>query len=209
MTAPRRALVLVDVQQEYVDGPLSIQYPPSEDCLARLLQAWDAADRADVPVVIVQHEYPAGAPVFAAESAGWRLHPEVEERAASEAKRVVKNCSSIFAATDLEQWLREKGIDTLTLAGYMTNNCVLASAAAAEPLGISVEVLADATGAVHIANDAGSASARQVHETLMTLLHSNWAAVTTTGAWIEAATAAEGLPTSDLVTSATGGRAAH
>jgi hypothetical protein len=79
--------------------------------------------------------------------------------------------------------LREQGIDTITLSGYMTNNCVIASAASAEPLGFTVEVLRDATGAIDLANDAGTASARQVHETLMALLHSNWAAVTDTAAW--------------------------
>src|SRR5699024_1894875 len=38
------------------------------------------------------------------------------------------------------------------------------------------EVLADATGAIHLANAAGSADAETVHTTLMTLLNSNWAA---------------------------------
>ena len=77
----------------------------------------------------------------------------------------------------------------------MTNNCVLASAAAAEPLGLSVEVLSDATGAIPLSNDAGAATAVQVHGTLMTLLNSNWAAVTTTDHWItslQAGTALEG-----------------
>ena len=31
MTAPRRALIVVDVQQEYFDGILQIQYPPRDD----------------------------------------------------------------------------------------------------------------------------------------------------------------------------------
>ncbi|MDQ0674449.1 nicotinamidase-related amidase [Pseudarthrobacter siccitolerans] len=28
MSTPRRALILIDVQQQYFDGPLEIQYPP-------------------------------------------------------------------------------------------------------------------------------------------------------------------------------------
>ncbi|GER22990.1 cysteine hydrolase [Zafaria cholistanensis] len=209
MAVPRRALVLIDIQQEYVEGPLGIQYPPRDESLARTLQAWDAANQAGIPVVIVQHEYPAGTPVFAEGSDGWQLQPEIRDRASTEAKRVVKNYSSIFAETGLEQWLRDQEIDTVTLAGYMTNNCVLASAAAAEPLGFSVEVLADATGAVHLSNAAGSASAQQVHETLMTLLHSNWAAATTTDAWTKAAVTGEELTPSNLVVSALDGRAAN
>ncbi|WP_406724291.1 cysteine hydrolase family protein [Streptomyces sp. GD-15H] len=207
MNAPRRALVLIDVQQEYFDGPLSIQYPPRDESLTNILRALDVAAQADMPVVAVQHEYPQGAPVFVAGSAGWELHPEVESRINSTTKRVVKNFSDIFASTGLAEWFRENEIGTLTLVGYMTNNCVLSTAAAAEPLGFTIEVLSDATGAVHLANEAGTASAQQVHETLMTLLHSNWAAVTTTDTWALAISNDDRLTKNDLVTSATQGRA--
>lgn len=38
-----------------------------------------------------------------------------------------------FEGTGLLEWLRAEDVDTITLTGYMTNNCVLASAVAAEP----------------------------------------------------------------------------
>ena len=119
-----------------------------------------------------------------------------------------KQVASVFEGTGLADWLRAEGIDTITLTGYMTNNCVLASAAAAEPLGFAVEVLSDATGAIPISNDSGSASAAQVHETLMAVLNSNWAAVTTTDAWIDAIESGTTLPRGNLVESAIAGRAA-
>jgi nicotinamidase-related amidase len=209
LTAPRRALVLIDVQQEYFDGPLGIQYPPRDASLANILRALDTAAQTDVPVVALQHEAPEGFPVFAAGSPGWELHPEVERRLGTTTKRVTKNFSDIFTSTGLADWFRENEIDTLTLVGYMTNNCVLSTSAAAEPLGFAVEVLSDATGAIHLSNEAGTASAQQVHETLMTLLHSNWAAVTTTDAWASAVTTGDALTKSDLVTSALQGHAAH
>lgn len=208
MTAPRRALVVIDAQQEYFEGFLPIQHPDRETSIARIGTAVEAAERAGVPVVLVQHELPAEAPVFAVGSSTWQNHPvvaSVEERAAH---RVSKQFSSVFAGTDLEAWLRTQGIDTVTLVGYMTNNCVTASAAAAEPLGFAVEVLSDATGAIDLTNEAGRASAQQVHETLMALLHSNWAAVAETAAWIDALQAGESLTGSDLVTSAAQGRSA-
>ena len=65
MSTPRRALVVVDVQQEYFDGPLQVQHPPREESLARVVRAMDLAKEHDMPVVVVQHEYPEGAPVFA------------------------------------------------------------------------------------------------------------------------------------------------
>jgi hypothetical protein len=77
---------------------------------------------------------------------------------------------------------------------------------AAEPLGFAVDVLSDATGAIDLANDAGIAPARQVHETLMALLHSNWAAVTDTATWTTALHTRQTLAKSDLITSAAHGR---
>lgn len=211
MANPRRALVLIDVQQEYFtpDGPLAIQYPPRDKSLEQTLAAIDAANSAQVPVVVVRHEYPEGAPVFGAGSPGAQLHPEVAERVKPEWRQSTKNVASIFSDDDLVQWLRDESIDTVTFAGYMTNNCVIGSAAAAEPLGIAVEVLSDATGAIHLTNEAGSASAQQIHETLMTLLHSNFAAVAQTSSWIAAVGDGSALPKSDLGTSAMQGRAAH
>lgn len=204
--APQRALIVIDAQQEYFEGMLEIQYPSRESSLERTLHALEVADRAGLPTVVVRHELPAGAPVFAAGSEREKLHPELEAQRTESWKPLSKNVSSVLADTDFVEWLREHNINTVTLAGYMTNNCVLATAAAAEPLGFAVEVLSDATGAIHLANEAGSASAQQVHETLMTLLHSNFAAVATTDAWAAAVLDTAALPTSDLGSSAMQGR---
>ncbi len=209
MSSPRRALIVIDVQQEYFDGPLAIQYPSREESLAHIVEAIDAASSEGIPVVVVRHEYPEGAPVFAAGSEGAQLHPEVERRRGADWKQVTKRFASVFAENDLAEWLGQNDVDTVTLIGYMTNNCVLGSAAAAEPLGFAVEVLRDASGAIHLSNEAGTVSAQQLHETLMTLLHSNFAATTTTDAWRAALKSGESVSTSDLGTSAVQGLAAH
>jgi nicotinamidase-related amidase len=208
MTAPRRALIVVDVQQEYFDGILQIQHPPREESLANILRALDAAQQQDIPVVVVQHELPEGAPVFAVGSASWSLHPEIEKRATPSWKRVAKDKASVFAGTDVAQWLADQQVDTITIVGYMTNNCDIGTAAAAEGLGLAAEFLSDASGAIHLANEAGKVSAEQLHETLLVLLHSNFAAVANTEAWISAVKAGEALPKSDLGSSAVQGRAA-
>ena len=56
-------------------------------------------------------------------------------------------------------------------------------------------------------NEAGKVSADQLHETLLVLLQSKFAAVATTYAWTVAVSAGETLPKSDLGNSATQGRA--
>lgn len=210
MPSPQRALVLVDVQQDYFGGgPLEIQHPPHTESVPRVAQAIDAAHAAGIPVVTVQHTMGEGAPVFDPTQPGFQLHPEVAERRTENWKTVVKRYGSVYADTDVSTWLRRQGVDTVTLVGYMTNNCVLASAVEGEGLGFTTEVLADATGAVSLANDAGSVDAETVHTTLMTLLHSNWAAVASTDAWVQALNARQPLPGSDLGSSAVAGAQQH
>lgn len=206
MTAPRRALVIVDVQQEYFDGPLQIQYPPREESLANILGAVKVAGANDLPVVVVQHHMPEGSPVFVEGTPGWLLHPELEAHIDPATKRVHKQYASVFAGTDVAQWLRAQNIDTITIVGYMTNNCDLGTAVEAEALGFSTEILSDASGAIHLANEAGQVSAQSLHETLMVLLQSNFAAVATTTAWADAVQSGTHLPTSNLVVSAIQGR---
>lgn len=203
MTAPRRALILVDIQQEYFAGPLEIQYPPRDESLANIVRAIDIAEQEEIPIAVIRHQSPEGFPVFAVGSEGQQLHPAVGDRVTDSWKDATKSFASIFPETDIAEWLKDNNVETITLVGYMTNNCILGTAVDAEPRGIAVEVLSDATGAISLSNAAGSASGQQVHETLMALLNSNLAAVGTTSAWQAAVTGGEELHGSDLISSAT------
>lgn len=208
MTQPRRALIVIDVQNEYFSGPLEIQYPPREQSLARILQVMEAATEQGLPLAVLQHRMAEGSPVFVPGTPGWELHPEVTARAAG-AKRLEKEYASVFAETDLADWLREQAVDTVTLVGYMTNNCVLGSAVDAEARSLTVEVLSDATGAIHIANAVGRSDAQTTHEVIMALLNSNFAAVATTDEWLACLGSGEPLPRSNLGESAITGRQAY
>lgn len=209
MSAPRRALIVIDPQQEYFTGLLPIRYPSRNESIRRISDAIDTAERAGIPVVMVQHSAGDSAPVFNSTRPEFRLHESLEKRDSGTWKRVVKQYSSVFPETGMQEWLTENGIDTITLVGFMTNNCVIATAADAETRGFTVEVLSDATGAIDIANDAGSVDAKTVHTTVMALLNSNWACVTSTTAWVDALGAGTGLSRSSLPESAAAGAAAH
>ncbi len=205
MSELKRALVVVDVQQEYFDGPLEIQYPPREESLAQIVQVIQAAQAHGLPIAYAQHTTPEGTPVFAEGSAGWQLHPQIEALV-GEGKRFTKVNGSVYAGTDLAEWLREKEVNTVTLVGYMTHNCDLASSVESEGLGFTAEILSDASGATHLANEAGHIAAADLHTSLMTLLNANFAAVATAEQWTSAVATSSALPKSDLVTSALAGR---
>jgi len=180
----RRALVVIDVQEEYVTGNLRIAWPPVEASLDRIGRAMDAARAAGIPVVVVQNRAPAGSPIFAEGSPGWRLHPVVASRPRDHL--VEKTLPSAFTETDLAAWLAARGIDTVAVAGYMTHNCDAATIVDAVHRGLRAEFLEDASGAVPYANQAGRASAKDIHRVFSVVLQSRFAAVVTTDAWIDA-----------------------
>jgi nicotinamidase-related amidase len=181
---PRRALVVIDVQNEYVTGKLPIEYPPVGQSLANIARAMDAARAAAIPIVVVQQDAPIDSPLFAKGSEGWALHEVVMSRAYDH--HVHKTLPSAFTETNLAGWLAERRIDTLAVVGYMTHNCDASTIVHAAHLGLTVEFLGDATGAVPYENDAGRASAEEIHRVYSVVFHSRFAAVTRTDAWVEA-----------------------
>jgi nicotinamidase-related amidase len=195
-----RALVVIDAQNEYDFGRLPISHPPLDESVRRIGRAMDAARRARIPVVVVRHTLPAAAPVFAVGSPEWQLHPVVAERHADVI--IDKTLPGAFSGTPLEQWLRDHDVDTVTCTGYMTQHCVSMTARQAMHAGFAAEVLSDATGTLAYRNEAGAASAEEMHRVHLAALHATFAAVATTDEWLDAVANGTALPLSDPVRSA-------
>ena len=183
-TPPRRALVVIDVQNEYVDGKLRIEHPPVAHSLPQIGLAMDAARAAGIPVVVVQHTESPEAAVFAKGSHGWSLHEVVASRPHDH--RIEKAWPSVYTGTGFADWLAARGIDTLAIAGYMTHNCDASTALEATHRGLAVEFLSDASGSLPYANSAGSASAEEIHRVFSVVFHTRFAAVASTAQWVAA-----------------------
>lgn len=179
---PRRALVIIDVQNEYFDGSLKIDFPDPAQSLANICTAAQAARAAEIPLVVVQQVAPEAAPVFARGSHGFALHPKIAELPA--ALHVEKTLPSSFTGTALESWARERGIDTFTVCGYMTHNCVNSTIVDAVHRGFQVEFLADASGSLPYENAAGQMSGAMAHQVFSVVFQSRFAAVMTTQDWL-------------------------
>jgi len=189
---PKRALVVIDVQHEYITGKLQIEFPDLRISLPNIGKAMDAAREASIPVIVVSHVSPADSPVFGRGSQGTGLHEVVTARPLT--LHLEKSLPSVFANTGLKDWLRERGIDTLTIAGYTTNNCVDSTVKHAMHAGLSVEVLSDASGTFSYTNSAGAATAEEIHRAFCIIIQSRFGAVATTADWIGAARAGTTLP---------------
>jgi nicotinamidase-related amidase len=171
------ALVVIDVQNEYVTGQLPIVHPAVVGSLERIGAAMDAAAAARIPVVVVRHNEPEG--LFVAGTAEWELHMSVAERPHD--LLIDKSLPGAFTGTQLEAWLRERGLDRLAIVGYMTHMCVDTTSRQAMHLGFEVTVLDDATGTINISE---ALPAALVHEVELGVLASGFATVRPTDAWI-------------------------
>lgn len=192
----KRALIVIDVQNEYVTGKLKICSPDLMTSVPNIEVAMDAAANHGVPLVVVEHVADASSPLFARGSDGAALHESVAGRAIDH--RIEKSDVSAFRGTDLEAWLRSEGIDTVAIAGYMTQHCCAGTARDAAALGFTVEFLSDATGTIDLVNEAGTISAAALHRSVLVTMQSAFAAVATTEEWTHAVEAGDVLPVSSL-----------
>lgn len=200
-----RALIVIDVQNEYVTGNLPIAFPDLTTSLANVGAAIDTANQHGIPVVLIQQVAPEGSPIFAVGSHGWSLHESVTSRPHDVV--IEKFLPSAFVNTTLGSWLAARDVDTVTVVGYMTQNCDESTARDAAHRGLAVELLSDATGTLPLANAAGSISAEALHHAVLVTLQSRFAAVATTAAWIAAVGAGAQLEKPNLYASAVAGRA--
>ena len=181
----RRALIVIDAQNEYFTGGLPIEFPDPALSIANIGKAMDAARGAGIPVIVVQnHAAMPGSPLFAKGTAAWELHEAVRSRPHDH--YIQKSLPSAFTGTDLSAWLERHGIDTLVATGYMTHNCDASTINHALHAGLKVEFLSDASGSVPYENRAGSATAEEIHRVFSVVMQSRFAAVMTTGEWIQA-----------------------
>lgn len=182
--SPKRALIVIDVQNEYVTGNLRIEYPDVQLSLGNIARAMDAAHAAGIPIVVVQHVAPETSPLFARGSERAALHPTVAERPFDH--HIEKSLASALTKTDLGGWLRDRHVDTLTVVGYMTHNCDISTVLQAHHEGWKLELLQDASGSLPYSNSAGSASAEEIHRAFTVVMNTGFAAVVSTDQWLAA-----------------------
>jgi nicotinamidase-related amidase len=180
----KRALIVIDVQNEYFDGALPITHPSRDESLANITKAMDAARAAGVPVVVVEHEdTEADSPIFRPGTHEQELRPEVAEREADH--HVVKRLPGSFTGTDLGEFLEAQGVDRVSIAGYMTHMCVDTTAREAAHRGLEVEILDDATGTLSLENHGYAAEGEELHRATLVAQGQFFADVLSTDAWLE------------------------
>ena len=167
-------LVIIDAQNEYLDGKLALPgAKQAVDALARLLAK---ARDAGAPVVHIQHKGRAGG-LFDVEARGGAIIDAVKP-AGGEAV-VQKPLPNAFAQTDLDATLKKLGRTSLVIAGFMTHMCVSSTARAALDLGYKTTVAADAAATRDLPDPTGGSviAADVLHRTALAELADRFAIV--------------------------------
>ncbi len=81
--------------------------------------------------------------------------------------------------------LRVRGIDTVTIAGYMTHMCCDTTARQAVHRGFKSEFLSDATGTLPLANAGGQVTAEELQRSILAAQAQLLSEVLPTDQWIE------------------------
>jgi nicotinamidase-related amidase len=167
------ALVIIDAQNEYVDGKLPLPgVGPALEKIAGLLKR---ARAVGAPVIHIAHRgKPGGA--FDPDGPGG----QIADMAAPEAGEPVigKTLPNSFAGTQLHQTLEDLGAKQLILAGFMTHMCVSSTARAALDLGYATTLVSDAAATRDLPDPSGGVvTADALHAASLAALADRFAVV--------------------------------
>lgn len=179
---PKRALILIDVQNDYFPGgkwPLN-GIESAADNAAKLLAA--ARARGDL-VVHVRHEFPTeDAPFFTPRSEGAQIHSKVSSL--DNEPVVLKHQVNSFRETDLKAILDRHGVDEVVICGAMSHMCVDAGVRAASDLGYRCIVVHDACATRDQEFQGKVVRAADVHAAFMAALGFGYAKLISTEAFL-------------------------
>ncbi len=172
-------LILIDIQKTF-DEPSwgERNNPRAEENAGHLLAAWRAAGW---PVAHVRHLSTRAGSRFHVDAPGSEFKAGFEPR---EGEAVfVKSVNSAFIGTGLEGWLRERGCQTVVIAGLTTPHCVSTSTRMAGNLGFTAYLVEDATAAFALTGVDGRVHpAEEIHQVSLATLHEEFATVVRTEA---------------------------
>lgn len=175
---PRKALVLIDIQNDYFAGgkwPLQ-GIDAAADNAAKLLKA--ARAKGDL-VVHVRHEFPTeSAPFFQPNSEGAQIHEKV--RSLDTEPVVLKHHVNSFRETDLKTILDQHGVEEVVICGAMSHMCVDAGTRAASDLGYKCMVVHDACATRDQEFQGKMVLAADVHAAFMAALGFGYAKLVST-----------------------------
>jgi nicotinamidase-related amidase len=173
-TFAEHTLLLIDCQKGFDDPRWGERNNPHFEAHAKsLLHHWRNLKRNIIHVrhSSTEHNSPLShqKPGFA--YSDWAVPQDSEAE-------FVKSVNSCFIGTELEQFLKNKGIHKLVVLGLTTNHCISTSVRMAGNLGFDVKLVGDACAAFPRASiNGGMFDAETLHQTALASLHGEFCTV--------------------------------
>jgi nicotinamidase-related amidase len=174
------ALLIIDVQQA-IDDPVWSKEgprnnPDAERNISRLLERWRMSAR---PIFHIRHNSVKPVSPYRPDQPGSAFKDEA--RPMDGEPVISKTTNNAFIGTDLETLLRRAGIDTLVIAGVITNNSVEATVRMAGNLRFNTYLVEDAAFTFARRDYRGVLrTAEEVHAMSLANLHGEYCKVVTT-----------------------------
>lgn len=149
----RTALVVVDMQNDFVKDGGALRVPDAEATIPRIRELLQSAREAGAWVVFSQDTHAEGDPEWEiwpehARDGSWG-HRIVEELSPREDELVIRKVRyDAFYGTHLDHFLRLWGVESLVICGTVANICVHYTAASAALRWFDVIIPRDATSAL-------------------------------------------------------------
>ncbi len=171
------SLVLIDLQNEYLAGPIAL--PGAEAAVAQSAGLLSSARHAGSPIFHVAHRGKAGG-LFDRNAERGAIAAGVAPLASEPV--IEKELPNAFAGTDLRDRLSATGRKNIILAGFMTHMCISSTARAALDLGFRVTIDAGACATRDLPDGrGGTIEARTVHDVALVELSDRFAIIARDG----------------------------
>ena len=175
------ALVLIDCQNDYLEGPLALpEVGPAVANAARILAA---ARAAGTRIFHIAQKGSSGG-LFDRAAWGGAIIAELEPRVGEAV--IEKPRPNSFSGTNLEAAIGKQGAE-LIFVGFMTHMCVSTTVRAALDLGFRSTLVSDACATRDLPSPGGIIPAKVLHEAELAALADRFAGLFTTAEILAAA----------------------
>jgi nicotinamidase-related amidase len=166
-------LILIDMQNEYLDGPIAVAN--ADAAIAQAKKLLESARAAGSPVIHVAHKGRAGS-LFDRDAKRGQI---VDELAPIEGENIVeKGLPNAFAGTPLQDLITGCERNDLIICGFMTHMCVSSTARAALDLGYRVTIDADSCATRDLPDGRGGViDAATLHDVALVELSDRFAVI--------------------------------
>lgn len=168
-----KAIILIDIQNDYFSGGKSELWEPDKASAVAATALEISRENGD-EVIFIQHiNKDRNASFFAEGTFGCEIHDSVAPL--PDEKIIVKRKPNSFFETELDEYLKAKGITSLIICGMMSHMCIDTTVRAAKDLGYTVQLIENACTTKDLYFDGEIYPAKTVHNVFMAALNGKFA----------------------------------